>query len=94
MDCGSDDNDDHNDNDDNNKIKPKIKEHKIYYDEHNQSVISKNSITFLEKKKQRIVLEYLSNLKELIIFIFMKIFMKEVILVFFFLIFLKIKRDL
>jgi hypothetical protein len=52
---------DYDENRNNNKIKLKFKEYKVDYDELNQSVISKNTITFLEKKQQKIAQEYLSK---------------------------------
>jgi hypothetical protein len=54
MDYDSDDNDNNDD-----KIKPKFKEYKVDYNELHQSMIGKNSITFLEKKQKKIVQEYL-----------------------------------
>jgi hypothetical protein len=46
------DNDDNDDDDD--KIKLRFKEYKIDYNELNQSVIGKNTVSFLEKKQQKI----------------------------------------
>jgi hypothetical protein len=94
-DSGSnDENDDNSDDRDDYKIKPKFKEYKIDYNELNQTAIGKNAITFLKKNNKKLLRNIYLSLLEMINFIFIKIFMKEIILVFFFLIFPKMKREL